>query len=89
MGCRRSPHLSTAPSSLDTGAQAHSAHTLSFLSTRLGWGPTARPFLTSPPSHWGGNRGDVAPKCQGMQGEGRYSKGPGTPPGQRWEEGMR
>lgn len=60
MGHRWSPHLSTAPSFLHTRAQARSAHTLSFLSTRLGWGPTARPFLTSSPSHRGGNRGDVA-----------------------------
>ena len=40
MGLRWSSHVSTAPSSLDTGA-----HTLSFLSTRLGWGgPLHAPF---------------------------------------------
>lgn len=63
MGLWWSPHVSTAPSSPDTRAKACSAHTLiSFLSTRLRWGATARPFQTSPPSHRGVNRdgGDVA-----------------------------
>ena len=31
----------------------------------------------------------LPPECKGMQGEGSYSKGPGTPPGQRREEGRR
>lgn len=49
MGLRWSPHVSTAPSSLDTRAQACSAHTLiSFLSTRLRWGGHCTPLSNQP-----------------------------------------
>ena len=51
MGLRWSSHVSTAPSSLDTGA-----HTLSFLSTRLGWGGHCTPLSNQPSEPPGRNR---------------------------------
>lgn len=86
MGLRWSPHVSTAPSSLDTGA-----HTLSFLSTRLGWGGHCTPLSNQPSEPPGRKQTEVMllPESKGTQGEGSCSKGPGTPPGQRWEEGRR